>query len=40
MKLIGDPEIPIARRSPREPHHSHNFLGVATEKDLKPEILY
>jgi hypothetical protein len=29
MKLLDDLEIPIARRTPLEPHHSHKLLDVA-----------
>jgi hypothetical protein len=35
MKLLDDPKIPIARRNPRRPHHSHKPLDVATEMGLK-----
>jgi hypothetical protein len=36
MKLLDDPKIPIARRNPRRPHHSHKPLDVATEMGLMP----
>jgi hypothetical protein len=36
MKLREDPKIPLARRSVREPHHSHKFLDVTLEVGLKP----
>jgi hypothetical protein len=35
MKLLDDPKIPIARRNPRRPHHSHKPLDVATKMGLK-----
>jgi hypothetical protein len=40
MKLLDDLEIPTARRSPRESHHSHKLLNIATEMGLKMWILY
>jgi hypothetical protein len=36
MKLLDDLKIPIARRNPRRPYHSHKPLDVATEVGLKP----
>jgi hypothetical protein len=36
IKLLDDPKIPIARRNPRRPHHSHKPLDVATAIGLKP----
>jgi hypothetical protein len=40
MKLIDDPKIPIARRNPRRPHHSHKPFDVTAEMGLKPERPY
>jgi hypothetical protein len=40
MKLLDDPKIPIARRNPRRPHHSHKPLDVAVEMGLKPRRPY
>jgi hypothetical protein len=37
MKLHGDPEIPLNRRSSREPHHSHKLLDITVEMGLKLE---
>jgi hypothetical protein len=38
MHLHGDPEIPLARRSPQkpEPYHSHKLLNIIVEMGLKP----
>jgi hypothetical protein len=36
MKFLDDPKIPIARRYPQRPHHSHKPLDVAAETGLKP----
>jgi hypothetical protein len=36
MKLLDNPEIPIARRNPQRPHHSHKPLDVTAEMGLKP----
>jgi hypothetical protein len=36
MKLLDDPEIPTARRSPQEPHNTRKFLDITTEMRLKP----
>jgi hypothetical protein len=40
MELLGDPEISISRKSPREPRHSHQLLDVTVEMGLKPRRLY
>jgi hypothetical protein len=40
MKILDDPKIPTARRSPWWPHHSHKLLDVAIEMGLKPGRIY
>jgi hypothetical protein len=40
MKLLDDPKIPIARRNPQRPTHSHKLLDVAVEMGLKARRPY